>query len=171
MDGKEVTSVAYENDNRTTTVCDLEDADNSLFDNTQLYTAVRAIFKKNLETEFSKKISLYSPLNGGITDQLVAGVSEKPLPDDERKAVSQLLADKGLYNRDSADGINTVCVNISLSADTMKGTTQTAWYAAIEDNEYNISRSMLLKLSVPLSYRLGTLNFSLSEIKSTMWNK
>ena len=63
-----------------------------------------------------------------------------------------------------------VAVHLNFVGGDLSGTTQTAWFAAITDADKNIGRTTMLKLSVPLSYGLGTLNYTLKTVQSTLWN-
>ena len=76
-----------------------------------------------------------------------------------------------LFAPENADSrIPSVAVNVNYIGGTLYGTTQTIWYAAINADN-NTARTTMLKLSVPLSYSLGTLNFTLNNITSTLWNE
>ena len=149
---------------------------NTLFDNAYLYTAVRSM---KLSTDFSQTISLFSAAAGGISSYTVSGGST-PLGIDERKTISEALAKADLYTPVTQDadgnpvednGISTVSMDINYAGGELHGTTQTIWYAAIENSDNNTARCTMLKISVPLSYNLGTLNFTLKEVKSTLWSK
>ena len=174
--GTEVTSFTYEKgkDEKKETFGKLNKRDNTVFDNSSLYIAVRSM---KLSTSFSQQIDLFSAAAGGVSSYNVSG-SDKSLPDEEHKAVSAALADKGLYTPVTTDdegntvedkGIATVAMNISYSGG-LQGTTQTVWYAAIENQNNNTARATMLKISVPLSYGLGTMNYTLKEVNSTIWN-
>ena len=84
---------------------------------------------------------------------------------------------KGLYVPVTTDaegntvedaGIPTIAADISFAGGTLAGTTQRVWYAAVTNADRNQSRSTMVKLSIPLSYGLGTLNFTLTEVESTL---
>ena len=44
------------------------------------------------------------------------------------------------------------------------------WYAAIPDEDNNTYRATMLYLSQPLSYGLGTWEFTLAEVESVLGN-
>ena len=67
-------------------------------------------------------------------------------------------------------GIQTVAISISYDGGEMSGAPQTVWYAALKDADNNTARCTMLKLSIPLPFGLGTLNCSLKEVESTIWN-
>lgn len=147
---------------------------NTLFDNSSLYIAMRSM---KLSVDYSQTISLFSAAEGGVSSYAVNG-SETPLGD-KIKAVSDELAKNGLYYPVTQDdegnpiedkGINTVAMNINNVSGNLYGTTQTVWYAAIENQDNNTARATMLKISIPVSYNLGTLNFTLKNINSTLWN-
>ena len=60
----------------------------------------------------------------------------------------------------------------------MHGTTQTAWFAAVNisdsngntlsDEDNNVYRATMLRLTVPVSYSLGTIEYRLAEVVSVL---
>ena len=175
-DCKEVTSVTKEaGKDETTDTYSFKKVKNTLFDNSSLYIAVRSM---KLNSGYSQTVSLFSAAAGGVSSYLVSG-STAALESGERKEISSELAGKGLYvPKNSTDengnpvedaGINSVAMNINYTGGVLSGTTQTVWYAAIENTDNNVSRATMLKISIPLSYNLGTLNYTLKEVESTLW--
>jgi hypothetical protein len=141
---------------------------NSIFDNSSLYIAIRSL---NLSSSLSQSIDLYSAAQGGSNKYTLTGDDEQ-LPHDEGVAVTAELAKNGLYNSTESDAsIASVAVKITYASGDLQGTTQTVWYAAISDADNNTPRATMLKIKTPLSYNLGTLEYTLSEIESTLWNK
>lgn len=148
---------------------------NSLFDNSSLYIAVRSM---GLTSKYSQTVSLFSAAGGGVAAYSING-SDTPLGGEEKTAISDLMAAEKLYEPVPPDadgnavddaGISTIAAEISYADGKLRGTTQKVWYAAINEGR-NIGRSTMVKLSVPLSYSLGTLNFTLKEIEQTIWDK
>lgn len=149
---------------------------NSLFDNSSLYIAVRSM---GLTTEYNQTVSVFSAAGGGVSNYTVKG-SGAALGAEERKSVSAAMEAKGLYVPVTTDaegntvedaGIPTIAADISFAGGTLAGTTQRVWYAAVTNADRNQSRSTMVKLSIPLSYGLGTLNFTLKEVESTLWDE
>lgn len=149
---------------------------NSLFDNSSLYIAVRSM---GLTGDFSQTVDLFSAAGGGVSKYQIKG-SSTALSAEESKKVSDAMKEKSLYQPVTTDadgnpvedkGIPTIAAEISYAGGTLAGTTQKVWFAAITDHDRNISRSTMLKLSLPLSYGLGTLNFTLKQIESTLWDE
>lgn len=143
----------------------------ALFDNSSLYIAVRSM---KLSSTLSQPITLFSTAAGGADTYAVAGV-ESPLTDTERATFTEKLKAQGLYEstakEDEEDkGVQSTAVTVSYAGGNLRGSSQTIWYAAITDSDRNVSRATMLKLSVPISFGLGTLNYSLQEIQSTLWN-
>ncbi len=163
-DCSHATTKAIENGEEKTDVRRLK-TNNSVFDNESLYIVARSM--KN--SSGSQTISLYVPADGGLVDRAIKA-SGAGLGDEERASITTALEAKGLYNRapENDTGVATVAAEISRT-DGM-GVTQTVWYAAITNADNNVSRSTMLKMSLPLSYGLGTLNFVLSGVESTLWN-
>lgn len=149
---------------------------NTVFDNSSLYIAVRSM---KLNEDFSQNVDIFSAAAGGFSTTTVAG-SKTKLGADEHKAVSAALADKGLYlpvtkdadgNDIEDNGVPAVAVTLNYAGGkNMNGSAQTVWYAAVENANNNTARATMLKLSVPVGYGLGTLDFTLKEVISTIWN-
>jgi len=152
--------------NSTKTVGELDKTDNSLIDVCGLNTAVRAM---QLSASFTQVISVYSPA-GGMQNYTFTG-SADALGEEERKAYEGIMSADGinLYKAEDGKSLNTVCVTAALNAD-MKGVSQKYWFAAIENAKNNRGRTTMVKMSVPLAFSLGTLNYSLKEITSTLYN-
>ncbi|MDE6001718.1 MAG: hypothetical protein K2G96_05325 [Clostridia bacterium] len=153
-----VTTVTQENGEEQTDVRRLK-TNNSLFDNEELYIAVRSM--KN--SSGSQTVSVYIPADGGLVDRSI-NASSAGLGDEDRKNVTAVLTENGLYKPSGEDdaGVTTVAADIARTDG--RGVTQTVWYAAITDADNNVSRSTMLKMTMPLSYGLGTLNFVLSKV-------
>ena len=149
---------------------------NTVFDNSSLYIAVRSM---KLNESFTQGVDIFSAMSGGFSTINVSG-SNSQLGGDEHKAISAALADKGLYSPVTTDaegnavedkGVPAVAVTLNYAGGgSTNGAAQTVWYAAIENANNNTARTSMLKLSVPVSYGLGTLNYTLKEVKSTIWN-
>jgi len=173
----QVTSVKHESgkEDITETYGKLNKRDNTVFDNSSLYIAVRSM---KLSSGFSQQIDLFSAAAGGVSSYNISG-TDSDLPEEQHKAISAALADKGLYMPVTVDGegntiedkgVPTVAMNISYAGGDMQGTTQKIWYASIENRNNNTARTTMLKISVPLSYGLGTMDYTLKEVNSTIWN-
>ena len=147
---------------------------NTLFDNSSLYIVVRSM---KLSSSLSESIELFSAAAGGTDKYAIVG-NNSSLTAAERADFTEKLKANGLYevkldqdgNEIQDDGVETTAVNVSYAGGNLHGTSQTIWYASITNNDYNVSRATMLKLSVPISFNLGTLNYTLKEVNSTLWN-
>lgn len=141
---------------------------NSLFDNSSLYIAVRSM---KLSTSMSAQFDLYSAADGGVYTRVASG-QDIPIGAEEHKNISNEMQKNGLFTpTDGVSVVPSVAVNINYAGGSLYGTTQTIWYAAVEKPDNNTARATMLKMSIPLSYSLGSLEFSLKSISSTLWNK
>ncbi len=119
-------------------------------------------------------ISLYIPKSGTVENFNLAG-SDRPLLSDETKnkelltALEGKLTEKELYTP-VEKGLQTVAVTVNYSG-AQPGGAQTYWFAAIENKRNNVGRATMLKLSMPVSYNLGTINYTLESFQSNLWNK
>lgn len=179
-DGKSVKSFKQDmlaGDARKTTLKDdLDKCANSLFDTSSLDIVTRAT---RLSTNFSQVISLYSN-ESGVQNYTLSG-SNTPLSANADKAAELKTAfenelySNGLFKKTTDEngnpvGLNTVAVSVLYNGE-KSGVSQTYWFAAIDNAANNTSRATLLKLSVPLAYNLGTLNYTLEKIESKLWNR
>lgn len=143
----------------------------SVFDNSSLYIAARSL---KLSESLSQTVYLYNAISGGASEYALTGAStalDSTEGKTEIKAISAEMQRAGLFvPSENRETIPAVALNIGYAGGDLHGTTQTIWYAAIEDADRNVGRTTMLKLSIPLPYSLGTLNYSLKEIKSTLWN-
>lgn len=139
----------------------------SLFDNSSLYIAIRSM---KLSPSMSANINLYSAAAGGVSSYTVGG-KDTSMNSDELKAISDEMAKHGLFAPENEDSrVSAVAVDVNYTGGNLYGTTQTVWYAAVDKPDNNTARATMLKMTIPLSYSLGTLNYTLKEIKSTLWN-
>ncbi|MDE7082151.1 MAG: hypothetical protein K2O89_00405 [Clostridia bacterium] len=162
-DGTAAKTVIEGDDATEFTTNDLNKTDNSLVDVCGLNIAVRAM---QLGSGMSQVISVYSPA-GKMQNYTFAG-SSSALSEDERKAYETILEGKNLYVSGEDKTLNTVCVTATLNAD-MRGVSQKYWFAAIDNAKNNRGRATMVKMSVPLTFSLGTLNYTLEEIQSTLY--
>ena len=139
----------------------------SLFDNSSLYIAVRSM---KLSPSTSANISLYSPAAGGVSSYSVAG-QNKSLNEDEHTAITEVMKSADLFvPEEEVTKVPAVAVNVNYTGGTLYGTTQTIWYAYVSNPDNNTPRATMLKMTVPLSYNLGALNYTVGKIESTLWN-
>lgn len=172
--GTEVRSVVTDNLNNenSSTFTQGISASTSFFDNQSLDIVIRAM--SNLSTSLSQSISLYSA-DAGVYAATLSGTADNALTDLEKESITKILSDNGLYkaktdlSEGEKDYASTVAVNVTYNG-SLTGVSQTYWYAAISNKLNNTSRATMVKLSTPVPYALGTLNFTLSEINGTLWN-
>lgn len=152
--------------NAVMTVDGLDKTDNSLIDVCGLNIGVRAM---QLSESLSQVISVYSPA-GGMQNYTFAG-SSSALGEDERKSFEGILSDDNfkLFYAGEGKSLKTVCVTATLNSD-MTGVSQKYWFAAIDNAKNNKGRATMVKMSTPLPFSLGTLNYSLTKITSTLYN-
>ncbi|MDE6441162.1 MAG: hypothetical protein K2L12_00225 [Clostridia bacterium] len=166
----EVTTVTQENGGEKVTgkPYSFNQVKNSLFDNSSLYIAIRSM---KLTTSTSARFDLYSAAQGGVSSYTVSG-QDTSMNEIELKGISDEMAKNGLFT--PAEGVNTVpaiAVNVNYAGGSLYGTTQTIWYAAVQNDNNNTARATMLKMTIPLSYNLGALNFTLKTIENTLWHK
>ncbi len=160
-DCTEVTSYyqnALDSSDKATNTISLTDAANSLFDNGSIYTVIRAM---NISSSLSMNVDIFIPVENTYSTYTVAGADAATLEDETIK--------NALVNAEyvtSEDEVTYSAASLSYTGD-LSGTSQTIWYATLADDiSRNVCRSTMLKIELPISFSLGTLEFSLSEISS-----
>ncbi|MDE6505111.1 MAG: hypothetical protein K2L42_04495 [Clostridia bacterium] len=164
-----ITLIKNGSEEKTRTLSGLENAENSVVDAAYLDIAARAT---KLNGNFSQTLSVNTPARG-LQSFTLSG-SSSTLTDEEKPAVKSLLEKNGLYNPPldaegkEADFVTAVSVNFNGE---QSGVSQTYYFAAIANPRNNSGRATMLKQTAPLSFGLGTLNYTLNDIESTLWNK
>ena len=157
----------------------------SLFDNSQLRAAIRAF---NLSSGASHVFNVLVPQNGAVQTCYASSggapieltstlldesetASETNEVEKEKQQIIDALDGCGDYIViDKGTGENALnyrysSVTMGLSTDTtMVGSAPTLWYSSVENSEINYCRSVLLRISTPLSFGLGTLNYTLKSL-------
>ncbi len=151
------------------------DTDYTVFDISSLNVVTRAC-KLTSGENLSQAISLYVPWSAeGINDFGIAG-SSAPLVLDKDEAqntakineLTSKLQAKGLYKEQKdAEGKPVGLKTVALNVGTTAGVSQTYWYAAVNGTHNNVGHATMLKLSTPVAFGLGVINYTLSEITST----
>ena len=140
----------------------------SLFDVTTLDIALRAL----IGSSFNQTIQLYSPLNA-IKTFTLSSPSTAIGNDEQKAAIASKLQDKGLYvpvfKDEKEVGLQTKAVTVTSNTQ-LSGVSQTYWFAKVENKRNNIGRATLLKISLPIVFNLGTLEYNIKEVSSTLWN-
>lgn len=145
----------------------------SVFDNSQLRAAVRAF---TMTGGASRKFKVVAPQNGAAqacTATITAPV-ELNRNDEEQKAIINALdncaPDDYIFfdgtpssSDETAKTYRYNAVALSIDAD-MKGSNPTCWYSTVENNDVNGTRSVLLRMTTPVSFGLGTLTYSLKAL-------
>ena len=117
-------------------------------------------------SDLSQYISLYTPESGVQNYYLGGSSASLQVSDEELSNIKTGLAKYGLNPDENPSAVAiTVQYNGALS-----GVSQTYWFAAIGDKRNNKARATMLKMSTPLTYGLGTLNYTLKEINHPLWN-
>lgn len=148
----------------------------ALFDVDSLNIVVRA---NNISASLSQSLSLYIP-DGAVRDFSLTG-SALALDEDSDAAsvlnaqLVEKLSAKGLYKAQSDEngndkGLQTVAVQVKYTSGDLSGVQQTYWFAAVDNKINNVSRATMVKYSTPLTYNLGTLNYTLDSFESSLWN-
>ncbi len=154
------------NGEREKPVVNLEKAPNTVFDISSLNVAVRA---NRISANLSQKVSMYAPagnlqsynLLGG---ELALGEHERPIIESELKENKLFVPEKDGENEKP---LETVAIGVQYDGE-LSGVSQIYWFTKITNPINNVGRATMVKMSVPITYSLGTLNYTLQEIQSTL---
>lgn len=141
---------------------------NSLYDVTSLEIVIRAL----IGSSFNQTIDLYTPLNA--IKSFTLSSPDTDLKKQEKKDIANALKQKELYVSDEdeenmGNGLKTTAVTVT-SNTSLQGVSQTYWFAKVENKRNNTGRATLLKVSLPIVFNLGTLEYTLKEVSSTLWD-
>lgn len=147
-------------------------SDYSNFDNSQLRAAIRAF---TLSGGSSRTFYVVTPQNGNI-QSVTASISD-PIELNstvtEHNDLINVLAsapEDYIFFDGAVEGENATPRNIRFNAvslsinESLKGASPTMWYTTVENGNINSTRCVLLKMSTPLSFGLGTLNYNLKSL-------
>lgn len=140
----------------------------SVFENSQLRAAVRSFTKAGGTTYafdvFAPQSSALQTVQGSCgeaTELNKENATEKAIIDALDNAAPYIFYDG--TNGDKELGYRYNSVTLSL-ASAMAGQSNTYWYSTVENNDVNAARSVLLKVITPLSFGVGTLEYSLEKL-------
>ncbi|MGN1373527.1 MAG: hypothetical protein ACI4VK_05755 [Candidatus Coproplasma sp.] len=146
-----------------------------VFDNCQLPFALRSFTLSG-----NKSFNVCSPQNGNVQSVIASCASATELNSESDKQIIDALTnvtdgngndvidyiffDGTSSNADTAaKQIRYHNVSIGINAD-MRGSTPVYSYAAVENADLNTTRSVLLKMSTPISFGLGTLSYDIKSL-------
>lgn len=144
--------------------------DGLTFDNFQLEAALRAFTLSGTKT-----FSVCVPQDGNARSCTATCADSAELSSETDGAIISALEnvkdnngypvdDYIFFDGDDVKRIRYNAVSLAVNAD-MSGSSPVYWYAALENPDANATRCVLLKKSVPLSFGLGTLTYSLKELR------
>lgn len=150
-------------------------AGHSVFDNSQLRAAVRAFNLSGGTHTFNVLV----PQNGGLQPCMATCTSPVTLnkeDEQQQKIIKALEAcqennpDYIFFTDNAPEGeearnyrFNAVAMGI-VTDDPMTGASPTLWYSTVENSDVNYSKSVLLRMTTPLSFGLGTINYTLKSL-------
>lgn len=145
----------------------------SIFDNSQLRAALRAFTMTGGAT---RRFNVLAPQNAAMqtcTATITAPV-ELNVNDEEQKAIITALDeckpdDYIFFDGTPSSGDETArtyrynALSLAVEAD-LKGSSPTCWFSTVENPDVNGTRSILLRMTTPVSFGLGTLTYSLKSL-------
>ncbi len=154
-----------------TTTTAPEGSANSLFDDCSLDIAVRAC---NVGDGATQAISTFSTAYGvqnfNLTGSSAALVLDYKDAETNTQKINELTAklqEKGLYE-EKKDGEGNV-IGLKTSAVTVNagsGVSQIYWFTTVENRYLNTGKALMVKYHAPLTYALGSLNYTLESVES-----
>ncbi len=144
----------------------------SVFDNSQLRAAVRAftlsggstytfnvfVPQNNVLQTCTATCSVPVMLNKEIEEQQTIITALENAPED------YIFFDSTTAEDEEEINYRFNAVSMAISAD-MGGSTPTLWYSTVENSDVNSTKCVLLRMTTPISFGLGTLNYALKSLK------
>lgn len=144
----------------------------SVFDNSQIRAAARAFTLTGGSTHtFNSLVA-----QDGIMQLCYATCTEPVKMDGENQTHAQIISalqqaeEQGylFFDATTAEGEDArnyrfTAVSFSIDED-MRGTTPVCWYSSVENNDVNTTRAALLRISLPLPFLLGGINYTLKSL-------
>lgn len=144
----------------------------SLFDNSQLKSAIRAF---TMAESATRTFDVCVPQDGAVQRVTVTVASPATLNKEDEKQKLILDALSACTPKDyiffdgtpTGDGEEKIlrysAVSTSINAE-MKGQSPVYWYSTIENNDINGTRGVLLRMTTPLPFGLGTMDYTLKSL-------
>lgn len=150
-------------------------AGHSVFDNSQLRAAVRAFNLSGGTHVFNVLV----PQNGGLQPCMATCTSPVTLNKDDAQQ-AKIIAALDECSKNNPDYIfftdnapaeeearnyrfNAVAMGL-VTEDPMTGSSPTLWYSTVENSDVNYSKCVLLRMTTPISFGLGTINYTLKSL-------
>lgn len=142
----------------------------SVFDNSQLRAAVRAF---NLSGGATHTFNVFIPQDGVLQTCNAVCTSAIMLDDkiEEQLQIKNVLKscsdyiffDDTVGEGEDARNYRFNAVSLSINSK-MSGPASTVWYSTVENSDVNYSKSVLLRMSTPLPFGLGTVTYTLKSL-------
>jgi hypothetical protein len=148
----------------------------NVFDTTYLATAMRSF---TITSSSTLVFDVMVPINGELATYQAAGSASAQLNSenaDEKQIINALnSASPEDYIFASTDDsgnkvYNYSAATLSLVA-SLPGPSYTYWYATVPNNSFNSARAVMLKVSSPIYFSLGTLTYTLSSLSQVTIEK
>lgn len=143
----------------------------SVFDNCQLRAAVRAF---TLSGGSTYTFNVFVPQNKALqtcTATCTAPVMLNKEDEEQQKIITALenapedyiFFDNTVAEDEEEKNYRFNAVSMAISAD-MGGSVPTLWYSTVENSDVNSTKCVLLRMTTPISFGLGTLNYALKSL-------
>lgn len=167
-DGEYAVTKVNDGSGEKTKTVKLNKAANTVFDANSINIAVRA---SKLSADFTQAISVYAP-SGNLQNYSLHG-GTIALGESERGVIESEMIRNKLFAPETDDEgknkpLDTVAVGLKYGGE-LSGVSPIYWFAAIGNKKNNRGRATMVKMSVPVPYSLGTLNYTLEKIDSTLY--
>lgn len=167
-DGTKAVVSETKNSKTTKTEVELDDGNGySTFDNSQLRMAMRSL---TATSDSTYVFNALVPQNGSLTTcQATCGEATALSSEDTEQAQIIAALDKAAESSyiflETSDEISYRYSGIELAVVAkLQGTTSSYWYSTVESNDINATKAVLLRMSTPLSFNLGTLVYTLKDL-------
>jgi hypothetical protein len=156
-------------DNLTNTSTDKKvnvDGNYSLFDRNELNVALRSFTSGSSTYVFDVMIAAEGATQSYQTSYGTSSYLSSETDGTIIDALNSVSPDSYIFTGKNSDGEVKYEYNVATLSlvSSMPGSSITYWYAAVPSNSFNSARATMLKISSPLSFSLGTINYSLKSL-------
>lgn len=145
----------------------------SVVDNCQIRAAIRALADNEGDATYTVCVP-QTATTSLCTVSLASATGLDPEDEEQKGIIDALSSSDGyiFFNGEATEEdeeqkyVRYNEATVSALGEKMNGSSSTYWYSTVENAEANTTRRVMLKASTPLSFGLGTLNYTLKSLKT-----
>jgi len=155
----------------TTNRVNLSDDGYSVVDNCQIRAAIRALDFNEGSASFT--VCIPQTATKQVCSVTLASATELDPENEEQKGIAEALNNSSGYvffngtaasEEETEKHIRYNAATLAVAGSSMNGSPSTYWYSTVENIEANTTRRVMLKASTPISFGMGTLDYTLKSL-------